>query len=148
MGSYPRIMDSNNNKYELHGPVNLFWSTGYDKAMTLFLTCLKEFAVFANSMDQANGMPPQKCFNLPYKIENDKVGGNYSITHSFNKPENWTKALKYTLCNLKWVMFWFVGNTSFHPLSTMVHPPPKTPNLSYLFEKCSNDSKTDLKDSR
>ncbi|WZZ82452.1 hypothetical protein YC2023_103024 [Brassica napus] len=30
---------------------------------------------------------------------------------SFNKPENWTKALKYTLlCNLKWALYWFVGN--------------------------------------
>ncbi|KAH0865515.1 hypothetical protein HID58_082726 [Brassica napus] len=32
-------------------------------------------------------------------------------SHSFNKPENWTKALKYTLlCNLKWALYWFVGN--------------------------------------
>ncbi|KAI8030765.1 Beclin-1-like protein [Camellia lanceoleosa] len=104
MGNYPRIMDSSNNTYELFGPVNLFWSTCYDKAMTLFLTCLKEFAEFANSKDKENNIPAEKCFKLPYKIENDRVE-NYSITQSFNKQENWTKALKYTLCNLKWALY-------------------------------------------
>jgi beclin 1 len=49
------------------GPVNLFWSTRYDKAMTLFLACLKDFAEFANSKDQENNIPPEKCFKLPYK---------------------------------------------------------------------------------
>lgn len=49
------------------GPVNLFWSTRYDKAMTLFLTCLKEFAQFANSKDKENNIPPEKCFKLPFK---------------------------------------------------------------------------------
>ncbi|XP_020524876.1 beclin-1-like protein [Amborella trichopoda] len=99
------------------GPVNIFWSSRYDTAMTLFLACLKDFAEFANSMDKESGIPLEDCFKLPYKIENDKVE-NYSIIMSFNKPENWTKALKYlkyTLCNLKWVLFWFVGNTGFQP---------------------------------
>ncbi|KAI7995457.1 Beclin-1-like protein [Camellia lanceoleosa] len=36
--------------------MNLFWSTRYDKAMTLFLTCLKEFAEFANSKDKENNI--------------------------------------------------------------------------------------------
>ncbi|KAG5565997.1 hypothetical protein RHGRI_001805 [Rhododendron griersonianum] len=116
MGSYSRIMDSRNNKYELYGPVNLFWSTRYDEAMKLFLTCLKEFAEFANSKDKENNIPPEKCFKLPFKIENDRVG-NCSITQSFNEQENCTKALKCTLNNLKWVLFWFVGNTNFQPLS-------------------------------
>ena len=49
------------------GPVNLFWSTRYDKAMTLFLSCLKDFAEFANSKDKENNIPPDKCFKLPYK---------------------------------------------------------------------------------
>lgn len=117
MGSYPRIMDIGNNTYDLFGPVNLFWSTRYDKAMTLFLTCLKDFAEFARIKDLENNIPPDKCFKLPYKIDNDKVE-TYSITQSFNKPENWTKALKYTLCNLKWALYWFVGNTNFQPQSS------------------------------
>ena len=50
-----------------YGPVNLFWSTRYDKAMVLFLDCLKEFAEFARVKDKAAGVPPDKCFKLPYK---------------------------------------------------------------------------------
>ncbi|PWA61220.1 Beclin family [Artemisia annua] len=134
MGSYPRIMDSSNNTYELFGPVNLFWSTRYDKAMTLFLACLKDFAEFANSKDKENNIPQEKCFKLPYKIENDKVE-SYSITQSFNKQENWTKALKYTLCNLKWALYWFVGNTNFQPLAATVASHSDVPNSGSLHRK-------------
>ncbi|KAB2070102.1 hypothetical protein ES319_A08G136200v1 [Gossypium barbadense] len=140
LGSYPRIMDSNNNTYELFGPVNLFWSTRYDKAMTLFLTCLKDFAEFANAKDLENNIPPEKCFNLPYKIENDKVE-NYSITQSFNKQENWTKALKYTLCNLKWALYWFIGSTNFQPLSAMVSSATEVPAVGSLYAKRGTDPK-------
>ncbi|XP_021893027.1 beclin-1-like protein isoform X3 [Carica papaya] len=141
MGSYPRIVDTSNNTYELFGPVNLFWSTRYDKAMTLFLACLKDFAEFANSRDQENNIPPENRFKLPYKIENDKVE-NYSITQSFNKQENWTKALKYTLCNLKWTLYWFVGSTNFQSLSAMVSSPAEVPSVGSLYAKRGPDSKS------
>ncbi|KZV19660.1 beclin-1-like protein-like [Dorcoceras hygrometricum] len=140
MGSYPRIMDSSNNTYELFGPVNVFWSTRYDKAMTLFLACLKEFAEFANSKDKENNIPSEKCFKLPYKIENDKVE-SYSITQSFNKPENWTKALKYTLCNLKWALYWFVGNTNFQPLTASTSSHSDVSGAGSLYSKHPSDSK-------
>eukprot|EP00252_Welwitschia_mirabilis_P021576 TRINITY_DN5565_c0_g1_i2.p1 TRINITY_DN5565_c0_g1~~TRINITY_DN5565_c0_g1_i2.p1 ORF type:complete len:514 (-),score=114.91 TRINITY_DN5565_c0_g1_i2:347-1888(-) len=117
MGSYPSIADGKN-KYELFGPVNLFWSTRYDKAMTCFLTCLKEFAEFATAKDAGN-KALDKCFKLPYKIDNDKVEG-YSITQSFNKPDNWTKALKYMLCDLKWALYWFIDNYGFQSPSTIM----------------------------
>ncbi|CAL4959679.1 unnamed protein product [Urochloa decumbens] len=120
MGSYPRVTDIHNNTYELFGPVNLFWSTRFDKAMTWFLTCLQEFAEFAISMDKENNVPREKSLKLPYKIDGDKVG-SHTIVLSFNKNENWTKALKYMLCNLKWVLYWFIGNTSFAPPSGPGH---------------------------
>nr|KYP59755.1 Beclin-1-like protein [Cajanus cajan] len=142
MGSYPRITDTNNSTYELFGPVNLFWSTRYDKAMTLFLACLKDFADFAKSKDQENNIPPEKCFKLPYKIESDKVE-NYSITQSFNKQENWTKSLKYTLCNLKWALYWFVGNTNFQPLSAMVSSHAEVPAVGSLYTKRGSDAKSE-----
>lgn len=113
MGSYPRMTDSKNNIYELYGPVNLFWSTRYDKAMTFFLACLKEFENYANAKDRAANVPLDKCVKFPYRIENDKVE-NYTITQSFNKHENWTKALKYMLCDLKWALYWFISNFGFH----------------------------------
>ncbi|GMH00422.1 hypothetical protein Nepgr_002261 [Nepenthes gracilis] len=141
MGSYPRVMDRNNNTYDLFGPVNLFWSTRYDKAMTLFLTCLKDFAEFARMKDLENNIPPDKCFKLPYKIENDKVE-TYSITQSFNKPENWTKALKYTLCNLKWALYWFVVNKNFHPHSTAVSSRPEAPAVGTSYTQHAPNSKS------
>lgn len=120
MGSYPRVAD-NKNTYELFGPVNLFWSSRYDKAMIFFLVCLQEFAEFANARDRAANIPPEKCFKLPYKIENDKVEG-FTITQSFNRQEKWTKALKYTLCNLKWALYWLIGNTASQPASSTPLP--------------------------
>ncbi|CAK8564605.1 unnamed protein product [Lathyrus sativus] len=142
MGSYPRIIDTNNTTLELFGPVNLFWSTRYDRAMTFFLACLKDFAEFAKSKDQENNIPPEKCFKLPYKIESDKVE-NYSITQSFNKQENWTKALKYTLCNLKWALYWFVGNTNFQPLSAMVPSHAEVPAAGSLYPRRANEARSE-----
>ncbi|CAI5483771.1 unnamed protein product [Closterium sp. Yama58-4] len=92
MGSFPRISDGHN-QFELFGPVNLFWSTRYDRAMLLFLQALTEFAAFANAHDRANHVPPEKSFQLPYKIEGDKIQG-LTVKQSFNREERWTKALK------------------------------------------------------
>lgn len=75
------------------------------------------------------------------RIENDKVE-NYSITQSFNKQENWTKALKYTLCNLKWTLYWFVGSTNFQSLSAMVSSPAEVPSVGSLYAKRGPDSKS------
>ncbi|PON98023.1 Atg6/Beclin [Trema orientale] len=157
--------------YESFGPVNLFWSTRYDKAMTTYLTYLKEFAEFAYLKDQENNIPPEKCFKLPYNVSHgnfqlgivlsgkkdlfghsnrqidvDKVE-SYSITQSFNKQENWTKALKYTLCNLKWALYWFVGNTNFQPLSAMVSSHAEVPAVGSLYAKRGTDSKSAFRSS-
>ncbi|KAI6702601.1 hypothetical protein NL676_011737 [Syzygium grande] len=138
MGSYPGLWTSATILMSCEfGPVDLFWCTRYNKAMTLFLTCLKDFAEFAKSRDQENNIPPEKCFKLPYKIENDKVE-NYSITLSFHKQENWTKAPKYTLCSLKWALYWFIGNTNFQSLSTTVSQHADVPAAGTLFAKRRN----------
>uniref|UniRef100_A0A0A9FJQ1 Atg6 n=1 Tax=Arundo donax TaxID=35708 RepID=A0A0A9FJQ1_ARUDO len=80
--------------------------------MTWFLTCLQEFAEFAISLDKENNNPPEKSLKLPYRIDGDKVG-NYRAVQDCNTKENSTKALKYMLCNLKWILYWFTGNTGF-----------------------------------
>eukprot|EP00850_Spirogloea_muscicola_P024819 SM001576S01998 [mRNA] locus=s1576:1073:1891:- [translate_table: standard] len=120
MGSYPRIADSKDT-YNLFGPVNIFWSTRYDKAMVFYLACLKEFADFAHARDRAAELPPgQSCFQLPYKIENDEVNG-FTIKQSFNREERWTKALKFMLCDLKACLEWLCTagrGTPSHPTST------------------------------
>lgn len=80
------------------------------------------------------------------RIENDKVE-NYSITQSFNKQENWTKALKYTLCNLKWALYWFVGNTNFQPLSAIVSSHSEVPGVGSLYTRRGADSKLEFRNS-
>jgi len=67
--------------------------------MVAFLLCLKEMGDFAESKD--------KSFHLPHKMEKDKVG-DMSIKIQFNNEETWTKSLKYTLTNLKWLLAWVV----------------------------------------
>lgn len=121
MGSYPRITDGKNT-YDLFGPVNLFWSTRYDKAMVLYLTCLKEFADFAAAKDQAAGL--EKAFQLPYKIQGDKVNG-WTVKQSFNPGERWTKALRYMLADLKWALVWLIRNATPQP-----PPPLPTPSAA------------------
>jgi len=56
--------------------------------------------------------PGQSGFALPYrmaekgKIEDPANGKTYSIKIQLNSEENWTKALKYMLTNLKWALAW------------------------------------------
>ena len=40
LGSYPRIVDKKGS-HDLFGPVNRLYCTSYDKAMVLYLACLK-----------------------------------------------------------------------------------------------------------
>lgn len=74
--------------------------------MTAFLDCLKQLEEKINSLD--------RDFSLPYKINQykleDKNGSSYSIKLEMNSFEEWTKALKYMLTNLKWSLAWVVSN--------------------------------------
>lgn len=110
MGSYPRISDSRNT-YELYGPVTQFLRANYDKAMVCFLTCVQEFAIYAQNYDIEKNTKP--AFELPYKIEGDKICG-HTVRLRFNGLDKWTKALKYMLANLKVTLVWL---TSSGPLA-------------------------------
>jgi len=64
-----------------------------------FLKCVKELADFAESQDPT--------FRLPYSMDKDSVGGmciKILDNLKFNSEETWTKALKYMLTNLKWLL--------------------------------------------
>jgi len=83
---------------ELQGPGStpIFGQSSFDKALIAFLGCLDEFARFAAQSDAS--------FDMPYRIESDKVGG-MSVKHS-SGDENWTRAMKYFLTNLKCLAAW------------------------------------------
>ena len=83
------------------GSFKRFWESKFDQAMVAFLHCLSQFMQHVESRDEH--------FKLPYSIKRDTIGdrsGNLSIKIHTNKEENWTKALKYMLTNLKWCLAW------------------------------------------
>ncbi|XP_070570328.1 beclin-1-like [Ptychodera flava] len=85
------------------GGFRFFWDTKYDQAMVAFLDCLQQFKEEVERGDTG--------FCLPYKmsqgrIEDSASGTSYSIKIQFNSEEQWTKALKFMLTNLKWGLAW------------------------------------------
>lgn len=81
------------------GGLRFLWDTKFDHGMVAFLDCLRQFK---DEVQRVNG------FNLPYNIENGKIedtggsGASFSIKIQLNSEEQWTKALKFMLTNLKW----------------------------------------------
>ncbi|XP_076165892.1 beclin-1-like Atg6 isoform X1 [Ptiloglossa arizonensis] len=85
------------------GGFKFLWDTKFDAAMVAFLDCLQQFKEQVEKGDSG--------FCLPYrmdrgKIEDSATGNSYSIKIQFNSEEQWTKALKFLLTNLKWGLAW------------------------------------------
>merc|ERR1712228_838743 len=91
---------------ELHssdgGLTRFFSDRRFDLAMSSFLGCLKEVTRF---------LQRDPTMRLPFKIEGDKVGG-FSVRVQFDQDERWTKALKFMLTDLKWIIA-FVESRDF-----------------------------------
>ncbi|KAI9207922.1 autophagy protein Apg6-domain-containing protein [Polychytrium aggregatum] len=100
MGSFSRIEKiDDKSSLELYGTADLhgmlFQNRRFDNALVAFLHCLQQLGDYATEQD------PQ--FHLPYRINKERVGDT-SIRLQFNQDETWTKALKYTLINVKWLL--------------------------------------------
>jgi len=115
LGSFSKVRENSKGvEYELYGPVNILSSHRYDKAMTGFLSCLKEFAEFARESDLSSpGVDGDvsdgaNAFKLPYDIDGDKIDGR-KIGFPFNRYERWTAALKITLVDLKACLAWLAN---------------------------------------
>lgn len=81
------------------GGKKFYWDTKFDAAMVAFVDCFQQFK------DEVEKSGSGFC--LPYKmdkgkIENTATGIAYSIKIQLNSEEQWTKALKFLLTNLKW----------------------------------------------
>jgi beclin 1 len=72
-----------------------FLNRRFDHAMVAVLNCLKQLTDYAEEKDNT--------LRLPYRITKDKIG-ELSIRIQFNQDETWTKALKYMLTNMKWIL--------------------------------------------
>ncbi|KAJ3336996.1 Beclin-1 [Gonapodya sp. JEL0774] len=99
-GSFSRIERIEGEKavYEFFGSDNnsltrLFVYRRFDNALLAFLNCLQQLGESLEK-DDPN-------FKLPYRISKDKIGDT-PIRLQFND-EQWTKALKYVLIDIKWI---------------------------------------------
>jgi beclin 1 len=86
----------------------MFLNRRFDHAMVSVLNCLKQLTDYAEEKD--------KSLRLPYRISKDKIG-DLSIRLQFNQDELWTKALRYMLINMKWILV-FASRVSVSPESS------------------------------
>eukprot|EP00946_MAST-07B_sp_MAST-7B-sp1_P003545 g3545.t1 len=97
MGSNSKIakVGQERTSYDLHstsgGMFGSFRST-FNAGMAAYLACLTEIGDYAMSVDRA--------LRLPYDMS------SVSIRTSGQSEDQWTKALKYMLTNLKWLQYW------------------------------------------
>ncbi|KAI8369425.1 autophagy protein Apg6-domain-containing protein [Radiomyces spectabilis] len=124
MGSFSRIEKVEGDSvlsYELYGSGDfglnrMFLNRRFDHAMVAMLNCLKQLTDFAEERDRS--------LHLPYRIKKDKIG-ELSIRLQFNQDELWTKALKYMLTNMKWILvFASRANTAVEPTNHDIPPSP------------------------
>ncbi|XP_058792232.1 beclin-1-like protein [Phymastichus coffea] len=102
--SYIEVLNQNK-ELPLYGSggFKFLWDTKFDAAMVAFLDCLQQFKEEVEKGDSG--------FCLPYRVDRGKIedtgtGNSYSIKIQFNSEEQWTKALKFLLTNLKWGLAW------------------------------------------
>lgn len=103
--SYLESLEDRSRELPLHfaGGFKFLWDTRFDQAMVAFLDCLQQFK------EEVERRSPE--FLLPYrmdkgKIEDTSTGQQCSVKIQFNSEEQWTKALKFMLTNMKWGLAW------------------------------------------
>uniref|UniRef100_A0A3B4BZ73 Beclin-1 n=1 Tax=Pygocentrus nattereri TaxID=42514 RepID=A0A3B4BZ73_PYGNA len=89
------------------GGLRFFWDNKFDHAMVAFLDCVQQFKEEVEKGDTGFCLPYSRMDVDKGKIEDTGgSGGSYSIKTQFNSEEQWTKALKFMLTNLKWGLAW------------------------------------------
>jgi beclin 1 len=132
MGSCSKIEKiSDKTVFELFGSSDislgrLFWYRRFDNGMAAFLSCIEELGEFIENKDNNLKLPypyvPISFFFFffsklftnnffffvgVFRISKDKIG-EMSVKIQFNNEETWTKALKYMLTDLKYLLIWLV----------------------------------------
>ncbi|VEN52139.1 unnamed protein product [Callosobruchus maculatus] len=86
------------------GGFKFMWDTKFDSGMVAFLDCLQQFQEKVEKLEKGN-----QAFCFPYRTNKGKIedkDASYSIKIQLNSEEQWTKALKFMLTNLKWGLTW------------------------------------------
>ncbi|KAL1501873.1 hypothetical protein ABEB36_007116 [Hypothenemus hampei] len=105
-GSHSYIEDlQENKKIPLYGTggTKYLWNSQFDNGMIAFLDCVQQFTEKIEELEK-------KKFKFPYKITHGRIVDSdnimYSLRTTIISEEQWTKALKYMLTNLKWGLAW------------------------------------------
>ncbi|UIZ29874.1 hypothetical protein KXD40_002802 [Peronospora effusa] len=88
-GSFSRVVNI------LYSDGGMFRRRGFNQAMILFLECVEDAG--------RRAMKEEPLLKFPYKVERGKIGG---LPISLGNDEQWTRALKYMLTHLKWLLAW------------------------------------------
>jgi beclin 1 len=78
----------------------------YDRAMVGFLQCVNQVYNHIKALDPSFDLPYRFASPCPTNLQSiveDKIG-NLSVKLQFNAEENWTKALKFLLTNVKFIL--------------------------------------------
>ncbi|UJR25442.1 hypothetical protein I4U23_006789 [Adineta vaga] len=136
LGSYSYIEDTNEYKNGKYAQLPLYtarrhftWDTQFDKALVAFLDCVNQFKLTIESKNQR--------FCLPYKmtekgngIITDSNGYPFSVRCQVSSEEQWTKALKYMLTNLKWGLTWITSQLPDDMTISNTIPSPSSPAVT------------------
>lgn len=108
--SFIESLDNKSRELPLYasGGFMFIWTAKFDQAMIAYLDCLQQFK---EQVEKSN-------FRLPYKMERGKIidsinGYSFSIKMQTNSEEQWTKALKFMLTNLKWSLAYVSTNHNY-----------------------------------
>ncbi|RMX68713.1 hypothetical protein DD238_003944 [Peronospora effusa] len=94
-GSFSRVVNMYGKEYSLYSDGGMFRRRGFNQAMILFLECVEDAG--------RRAMKEEPLLKFPYKVERGKIGG---LPISLGNDEQWTRALKYMLTHLKWLLAW------------------------------------------
>eukprot|EP01031_Cornospumella_fuschlensis_P025240 gene25239-30482_t len=103
MGSFARIckLDAKKQVFPLHLEASgylLYPKWHFNQAMIGFMTCIIELGEVCGDTDPT--------LSMPYKISiADSKIGDVSFTYGTDD-ESWTRAMKYMLSNIKWLVAW------------------------------------------
>lgn len=108
LGSTAKIskIDDRSSIYPLHidqGPFTMFPRRNFNAALTGFMTCINELGEFVAAYDPT--------MTMPFRISTSESKiGEVSYTYG-DDVETWTRAMKFMLTNIKWIVAWFTKHS-------------------------------------
>jgi beclin 1 len=102
-GSFSRVLNASGRSFNLFFDGSFLRRRSFGHALALLLECVDEASEAVRATDES--------LVLPYKITRGKIGDLTVVPYD---EEQWTRAMKFLLTHLKWILLWV---TKTHPLT-------------------------------